>query len=58
MRVGLVGCVKSKRSQAAPELYVLPLFRGRRAWVKRTCDCWFVLSAKHGLVEPGRVLAI
>jgi hypothetical protein len=59
MRVGLVGCVKSKQSQAAParELYVSPLFRGRRAWVERTCDRWFILSAKHGLVEPGRVLA-
>jgi hypothetical protein len=59
MRVGLVGCVKSKRSQAAParELYSSPLFRGRRAWVERTCDRWFVLSAKHGLVKPDRVLA-
>jgi hypothetical protein len=25
--------------------------------VERTCDRWFVLSAKHGLVEPDRVLA-
>jgi hypothetical protein len=58
MRVGLVGCVKSKQSRAAPaqELYTSPLFRGRRAWVERTCDCWFILSAKHGLVEPDRVL--
>jgi hypothetical protein len=48
MRIGLVGCVKSKRSQAAParELYSSPLFRGRRDWVERTCDRWFVLSAK------------
>ena len=59
MRVGLVGCVKSKQSRAAParELYTSQLFRGRRVWVERTCDRWFVLSAKHGLVEPGRVLA-
>ena len=59
MRVGLVGCVKSKRSQAAParELYTSPLFRGRQAWVERTCVRWFVLSAEHGLVEPDEVLA-
>jgi hypothetical protein len=59
MRVGLVGCVKSKQPRAAParELYRSPLFRGRRAWVERTCDRWFVLSAKHGLVEPDRLLA-
>jgi hypothetical protein len=59
MRVGLVGCVKSKQSRAAParELYTSPLFRGRRAWVERSCDRWFILSAKHGLVGPGRLLA-
>jgi hypothetical protein len=33
------------------------LFRGRRAWVERICDRWFVLSAKYGLVEPDCVLA-
>jgi hypothetical protein len=59
MRVGLVGCVKSKQAGAAParELYTSPLFRGRRAWVERSCDSWFILSAKHGLVEPDRVLS-
>jgi hypothetical protein len=59
MRVGLVGCVKTKQPRVAPaqELYTSPLFRRRRAWVERTCDRWFILSAKHGLVEPGRVLA-
>jgi hypothetical protein len=60
MRVGLVGCVKTKQPRAAPaqELYTSPLFWGRRTWVERTCDRWFILSAKHGLVEPGRVLAL
>jgi hypothetical protein len=59
MRVRLVGCVKTKQPRAAPaqELYTSPLFRGRHGWVERTCDRWFILSAKHGLVEPGRVLA-
>ena len=42
---------------AGGELYTSPLFRGRRAWVERTCDRWLVLSAERGLVEPGRVLA-
>lgn len=59
MKIGLVGCVKSKQSGDAParELYVSALFRGRRSYVERTCDRWFVLSAKHGLVEPEQVLA-
>lgn len=58
VRVGLVGCVKSKLSVPAPaeELYVSPLFRGRRAVVQRTCDRWFILSAAHGLVAPQQVL--
>lgn len=56
--IGLVGCVKSKRAEAAPaaDLYTSTLFRGRRRWVETTCSRWFVLSAKHGLVSPDRVL--
>ena len=57
-RVGLVGCVKKKldHSARAAELYVSPLFRGRRAYVERTCGRWFILSALHGLVMPGASL--
>lgn len=59
MRIGLVGCVKSKQPlpARARDLYVSPLFRGRREWVERTCDQWFILSALHGLVAPDEVLA-
>jgi uncharacterized HhH-GPD family protein len=32
------------------------LVQGRRAYVERTCDRWFVLSAKHGLVDPDTVI--
>jgi len=57
-RIGLVGCVKSKldRPAQARDLYTSPLFRGRRRYVERTCDRWFVLSAKHGLVAPDTLL--
>jgi hypothetical protein len=59
MRVGLVGCVATKRSEPAParDLYTSPLFAGRRAAVARSCDSWFILSAMHGLVSPDQVLA-
>lgn len=59
MRVGLVGCVKSKRSYAAPakDLYTSPLFVGRRRCVEQTCDRWYILSALHGLVRPDDELA-
>ncbi len=58
MRIGLVGCVKSKRvaATAAKDLYTSTLSRGRRRFVERTCARWFVLSAKHGLVEPDQVI--
>lgn len=57
--IGLVGCVATKRDGPAPakELYVSPLFTGRRNWVERSCKEWFVLSALHGLVHPDTVVA-
>ena len=36
----------------AAELYTSALFRGRRADIERTCDRWFILSAKHGVLDP------
>jgi hypothetical protein len=59
MRIGLVGCSKSKRERAAParDLYDRStLFRGARCFVQQRCERWFVLSAKHGLVRPEQVL--
>lgn len=58
VRVGLVGCVKMKvdRPTLARDLYVSTLYRGRRAFVEASCDRWFILSAKHGLVSPDEVL--
>lgn len=58
MRIGLVGCVKSKLEHTSPaqDLYTSPLFRGRRAAVAGRCDRWFVLSALHGLVAPDDLL--
>jgi hypothetical protein len=57
-RLGLIGCVKEKRSQPskARDLYVSTLFVGRRRHVEFTCDFWWVLSAAHGLVDPDACL--
>lgn len=57
-RIGLVGCVKRKCGHPAPakDLYVSPLFVGRRRYVECSCDRWFILSALHGLVPPELVL--
>lgn len=53
MRIGLVGCVKTKRatSALARDLYTSTLFTGRRRYVEQSCARWFVLSARHGLVR-------
>jgi len=58
-RVGLVGCVKEKAAQPLPakDLYVSTLFRGRRGFVERSCDQWWILSAAHGLINPDAVVA-
>lgn len=59
MRIGLVGCTKSKLSRRAPaeELYSpSAMFRGRRAFVTQSCDRWFILSAKHGVLAPSEEL--
>lgn len=58
VRIGLVGCVKTKLDRAAPaqDLYTSALFRGRRAFVAASCDRWYILSAKHGLLAPTLVV--
>ena len=57
-RIGLVGCVKKKVGvpRVAKDLYVSTLFVGRRSYVERSSDEWWVLSAEHGLVHPDDVL--
>ena len=57
-RVGFIGCVKqeSARPAAAKDLYTSTLFVGRRRYVERTCDEWWVLSALYGLVHPDDLL--
>jgi hypothetical protein len=61
MDIGLVACsrLKADRPLPARELYVSPLFRAARAYAERRygSECWLILSAKHGLVDPETVLA-
>lgn len=44
---------EAKRAPSpARDLYTSTLFTGRRRYVEQSCDAWFVLSARHGLVRP------
>lgn len=53
--IGLVSCTKSKRDRAArpADLYMeSAFFRKARAYVEANHDAWYILSAKHELLEP------
>lgn len=58
-RIGFVGCVKTKADVPMPakDLYISELFKGRRRFVERSCERWWILSALHGLVHPSELLA-
>ena len=52
--VGLVSCVKTKRDEPAPpkNLYTSAYFEKMRSYAERYHDDWWILSAKHGLLDP------
>ena len=56
--VYLVSCVSQKQSEASParDLYVSAWFQKARRFAEASGCRWFVLSAKYGLVAPGRVI--
>lgn len=58
-RVALVGCGRAKRRTPAlaKDLYTGGLFKATRRWAEANTDSWLILSAKHGLLEPGQVVA-
>ena len=58
-RVVLLGCVKLKRDHrsAAKDLYVSPLWNGRRTYAESFGGPWFILSAKYGLLDPDETIA-
>jgi hypothetical protein len=58
-KVALVPCVKAKRDEPSPasQLYDSTWFRKARAYAEAKADTWRVLSAKHGAVHPGKIIA-
>lgn len=54
----VIGCGKAKLSSPAPawRLYTGSLFVAARRYAEASGQRWAILSAKHGLVEPDRVL--
>jgi hypothetical protein len=56
--IGLVGCGKGKLDHAAParSLYTGDLFRKASGYCIANYDAWYILSAKHGLLDPDEVI--
>ncbi|MFF2244294.1 DUF6884 domain-containing protein [Arthrobacter sp. NPDC058130] len=54
----MVACAAAKldRPDPARELCVSQLFRKASAYAEATCDRWYILSAKHGLVHPDTII--
>ena len=59
LKIVFVGCVKGKRHTAmqAKDLYNSRLFDERRIWAEDAQARWFIISAKHGLLDPTHVIA-
>lgn len=55
----LIGCVGEKSAFSAParDLYVSTLFRLRRAYADGVGLPWYILSAKHGAIDPVEIIA-
>jgi len=52
--IGLLACAKDKKAglHNACDLYQSHLFSLGKSYLERHCDAWFILSAKHGLLNP------
>ena len=52
--IGLVSCVKTKRDEPAQpkDLYTSDYFDKMRVYAEQYHDEWYILSAKHGLLDP------
>ena len=57
--VFLVSCVKKKQKCRAPakELYCSDLFKKSRKLAEATKCPWFIVSAKHHLLRPGKTIS-
>lgn len=52
----LVACCGQKLDRVAParDIYTSDLFKKARAWAETFGACWYVLSAKYGVLPPAR----
>lgn len=58
MNIGIVSCVKQKQEHRAPaeELYISDWFQKTKNYVKQNYDNWYIISAKHHLLDPKEII--
>ena len=58
-KIALVSCVSKKADQPQPakDLYTSDWFKKASQYAARISDQWYILSAKHGVVEPEKEMA-
>lgn len=58
MIVGVVSCGSAKLQEAAParDLYCGRFFRVCSRFVEQRSDLWIILSAKHGVLDPDKII--
>jgi hypothetical protein len=56
--VTLITCVSSKKQEKLPakDLYDSPYFGAMKRYAEARQYPWFILSAKHGLLEPDTII--
>jgi len=56
--IGLISCVSKKKPYPAKakELYDSPLFIKAKEFAEKRLDKYYILSAKHGLLDPDQVI--
>lgn len=54
----LIGCVKQKQDRPAhaDQMYTSELFKRRRAYAEASGRPWYIISAKHGLLRPLKII--
>jgi len=57
-KVILISCAKTKRNtpSAAKDLYQSDLFQSMRRYAEENADTWYILSAKHGVLQPDTII--
>lgn len=58
-KIAFVSCVSKKADQEKPaqDLYTSSWFQKASKYAKLNSDNWYILSAKHGIVDPDEVIA-